>query len=236
MQSQDPAKVFDEKHAADYDRRFARVAPMRDALHLLVGALFSELPADARLLCVGAGTGSEILYLAEKRPGWRFVAVEPSSGMVNAARQRAEQHGYAERCRFHTGYLETLPDDAPFDGATALLVSQFLLDTEERVRFFRDIAGRLRPGGLLASSDLAADTAATSYPDLLALWLRTLAAADLSPERLQQMRAAYDRDVAILPPEQVAALIAAAGFTPPVRLYQAGLITAWYTQRSTGQP
>lgn len=154
--------------------------------------------------------------------------------MVAVPRQRAEQHGYAGRCQFHTGYLETLQDNAPFDGATSLLVSQFLLDADERVRFFRAIAERLRPGGLLASSDLSADTAAADYPDLLALWLRTLAAAELSPERLQQMREAYDRDVAILPPAGVEALMEAGGFSAPVRFYQAGLITTWYAQRTSG--
>lgn len=225
--------VFDQQ-AANYDRQWEKLAAFREGVSLLMASLFSRLPADARLLCVGAGTGAEIHFLAERFPGWRFVAVEPSSGMVNAARQRAETGGYAGRCQFHTGYLDSLPADEPFHAATSLLVSQFLLDADERVRFFRAIAERLRPGGLLASSDLAADTAAPDYPDLLALWLRTLAAAELSPERLQQMREAYDRDVAILPPARVEALIEAGGFGPPVRFYQAGLITAWYARRSAG--
>ena len=46
------------------------------------------------------------------------------------------------------------------------------------------------------------------------------------------MRANYARDVAILPPARVAAIIAAAGFDTPVQFHQAGLIHAWYTKRS----
>ena len=89
-------------------------------------------------------------------------------------------------------------------------------------------------GGILASSDLAADTASSSYDSLLEVWLRTMAQADLSAERIRQMREAYARDVAILPPDEVAALIASAGFEQPVQFYQAGLIHGWYGERMPG--
>ncbi|MBX3726801.1 MAG: class I SAM-dependent methyltransferase [Xanthomonadales bacterium] len=218
--------------AATYDQQWSKLASFRDGMHLLLTVVFSELPDDARMLCVGTGTGAEIHALAERFPGWRFVAVEPSAGMVAAARQRAQAHGYAARCIFHTGYLDTLPDSGAFDCASALMVSQFILDRTERTGFFADIARRLRPDGILASADLAADVRAPGYSELLAVWMRTLAAADLSPERMAQMREAYDRDVAILPPQDLEALIASAGFEPPTRFFQAGLIHAFYARRA----
>lgn len=222
--------TFDQQ-AGSYDQQWARLAAFRDGIHLLMASIFSRLPQDARMLCVGAGTGAEIHFLAERFPAWRFVAVEPSAGMVAAARARAEQHGYAARCTFHTGYLESLADTGPFDCATALLVSQFLLDDGERAGFFRAIAARLAPAGVLVSSDLSAETDSPSYRSVLEVWLRTMAAADLSPERVQQMREAYDRDVAIRPPQRVEAIIASAGFEAPVPFFQAGLIHAWYSRR-----
>jgi tRNA (cmo5U34)-methyltransferase len=222
--------TFDQQ-AGTYDQQWAKLAPFRDGMHLLMASIFSHLPGDARMLCVGAGTGAEIHFLAERFPGWRFVAVEPSSRMVDVARTRAAQHGFGDRCTFHTGYLESLPAGEPFDGAASLLVSQFLLDARERTDFFRDIADRLKPGGLLATSDLASDTEAPHYAGLLEVWLRTMTATDLSPERVQQMRAAYNRDVAILPVPTVEALISSAGFDMPVQFYQAGLIHAWYCRR-----
>jgi len=136
------------------------------------------------------------------------------------------------RCYTFTGpYLESLPAGEPFDCATSLLVSQFLLDPRERADFFRSIAGRLKPGGILATSDLASDREAPHYSSLLEVWLRTMTTVDLSAERVQQMRAAYDRDVAILPIRSVEAIIASGGFEPPVQFYQAGLIHAWYCRR-----
>ena len=72
--SQQLREAFDQQ-ASSYDQKWARVAAFRDALHLLVGAAFKELPAAARVLCVGAGTGAEIFYLAARFPAWTFTAV-----------------------------------------------------------------------------------------------------------------------------------------------------------------
>jgi tRNA (cmo5U34)-methyltransferase len=222
--------TFDQQ-SSSYDDQWRRLSAFRESLHILVASLFRDLPEEARILCVGAGTGAEIHYLSERYPGWTFVAVEPSVGMVTAASGRADKFGYLGRCTFHTGYLETLSVDRPFDAATCFLVSQFLLDRNERVAFFRLIADRLGEDGILAASDLAADTSAMSYRTLLEVWLRTMAQAELSLERIQQMTDAYARDVAILPPGEVAALIASAGFDEPVQFYQAGLIHGWYGRR-----
>lgn len=225
--------TFDQQ-SSSYDAQWMKLSAFRDSLLVLVASLFRGLPEEARILCVGAGTGAEVHFLADRFPGWTFVAVEPSSGMVRAARERAEKFGYMGRCTFHNGYLETLPDARPFDGATCFLVSQFLLDKRERVNFIRQIARRLGVGGILALSDLAADTGSSGYASLLEVWLRTMAQADLSPERIQQMRDAYARDVAILPPGEVAAFMASAGFEQPVQFYQAGLIHGWYAKRLEG--
>ena len=225
--------TFDQQ-AATYDQQWEKLAPFRDGISLLIASIFGQLPRDARMLCVGAGTGAEIHFLAQRFPAWTFVAVEPSAGMVAAAKLRAEQHGYIDRCTFHVGYTESLPLCAPFDCATSLLVSQFLLDEHERTGFFQGIASRLKPGGILVTSDLASDTASPAYASLLEVWLRTMAGADLAPERVEQMRAAYARDVAILPTSRVEAIIANGGFEAPVRFFQAGLIHGWYGKRLSG--
>lgn len=223
---------FDQSVADKYDQQYARFAPLRDAMHLLIGSIFADLPPDARLLCVGAGTGAEILYLAQRFPLWHFTAVEPSAPMLAVCRRRAAEHGITSRCIFHEGYLDSLPPSEPFDAATSILVSQFILAPELRTRFFTGIAARLRPGGYLASADLASDITSEVYQDLLEVWLRLMKTDDVTPEKLQQMRAAYGRDVALLPVEQISNLIAAGGFEKPVLFLQTCLIHAWYTNRS----
>ncbi len=222
--------TFNQQAASAYDSQWARLAPFRDGLHLLVAAALAELPVDARILCVGAGTGAEILSLAEKFPGWRFTAVEPSAPMLEVFRRKAQEQGIASRCTFHEGYLDSLPQGEPFDTATSLLVSHFILQQDERTGFFRGIRQRLRPNGILINSDLTSDTDAPHYGALLEVWMRTMAGADLSQEKQEQMRAAYRRDVAILAPEIVAGMMASGGFDTPVQFYQCGLIHGWFAR------
>jgi tRNA (cmo5U34)-methyltransferase len=200
-----------------------------------MAAVLAELRDDARCLCLGVGTGSELIDLAQRHPGWSFTAVELSVPMLDVCRRKAEASGVASRCVFHACYLEALPPSEPFDVATALLVSQFILDRTVRENFFREIADQLRPGGVLICADLAADTASPEYEHLLQVWWRVMRGADVPTDGLDRMREAYDRDVAILPPEEVAAIIAAGGFDPSVQFLQTGLIHAWFAQRSASQ-
>jgi len=230
MQKEELKAIFDQQ-AASYDKQWARMAPIRDGLHLLLESVFADLPADARILCVGVGTGAELAYLAQKFPDWRFTAVDPSGAMLEVCRQRAEAEGYLSRCHFHEGYLDSLAVEGLHDGATCFLVSQFILAQEARAEFFRGIANRLRPGGVLASSDLASDIDSSTYDALLPVWLNVMMPG-VQPERLERTRVTYARDVAVLPPQLVASFIESAGFEPPVQFFQAGLIHAWFSRRA----
>lgn len=230
MQQEELKAIFDQQ-AAGYDRQWERMAPIRDGLHFLLESVFVGLPAEARILCVGVGTGAELAYLARKFPGWSFTAVDPSGAMLDVCRRRAEAEGYLSRCHFHEGYLDSLVIEDLHDGATCFLVSQFILAQEARTEFFRGIANWLRPGAVLASSDLASDIASSAYDALLPVWLNVMSPG-VEPERLQRTRAAYAQDVAVLPPRLVASLIESAGFAPPVQFFQAGLVHAWFSWRT----
>jgi len=235
MQQEEITALFD-KQASSYDQQWSKMAPINDALHLLTSAVLSELPPKANILCVGAGTGTEILALAQKFPEWHFTAVEPSIAMLDVFRRRAEEHGISSRCVFHPGYLDSLPSNESFHAATAFLVSQFILDRHARSTFFHSIAERLCPAGVLVSSDLAGDLAAPECQDLLGLWFRVMTGSGaLSAEGIERMRAAYSRDVAVLPPQDVRDIIMRGGFDAPVLFFQAGMIHAWYAKRSPTQ-
>lgn len=230
MRDEELKALFDQQ-AAGYDKQWEGMAPIREALYLLLDALFVGLPDDARILCVGAGTGAEIAHLAERFPGWRFTALDPSGAMLEVCRQRAERGGFAHRCDYHEGYLETLAAGQAYDGATCFLVSQFLTDVQARTGFFRQIAQRLKPGGLLANADLASDIHSPAYEVLLPGWMTLMSSAGVDAQMLERARAAYARDVAVLPAPQVAEIIQAGGFTAPTQFFQAGLMHGWVCQR-----
>lgn len=229
---QDEIKAIFDQQAASYDTQWARTASIKDCLYFLLESLFIELPADARILCVGVGTGAELAHLAQKNPAWRFTAVEPSGAMLDVCRKRAEKEGFASRCHFHEGYLDSLPATGPHDAATCFLVSQFILDQQARSGFFREISSKLKPGGILASSDLASDVESSEYEVLLRAWMNMMASSDISPEGIARMRKAYANDVGVLPPDKIASIIESGGFEPPVQFFQAGLIHAWLSKRA----
>lgn len=231
MRQEELTALFDQQ-AASYDEQWKKLAPVNEALHLLMRAVLSGRPRDAQVLCIGAGTGAELVYLAREFPHWRFTAVEPSAAMLDVCRARAEEHGFASRCVFHQGYLDSLPASNVFDAATCLLVSQFMLDREARSAFFRDIARRLVPDGILVSSDLAADVYSTTYESLLESWWQMMKGADVPPDGIERLREAYRRDVAVLPVGEVEAIISSGGFANPVLFFQAGLIHAWHSTKA----
>ncbi|MEW5858152.1 MAG: class I SAM-dependent methyltransferase [Cyanobacteriota bacterium] len=232
MKNQETTLVFDQEFASSYDRRFAKLAPMHNALHLLIRMVLSELPNDARVLCVGVGTGSELIDLAQTFPQWKFTAVEPAAPMLDICRQKAEEYGITSRCTFHEGYLDSLPASDPFHAATCLLVSHFFIQQEERRSFFRQIAARLLPDGYLVSSDLASDMSSSAYKSLLEVWVRMLINPEMPAEEIEKFLTSYGRDVALLPPQEVEAIIASSGFDTPVLFFQTLLIHAWYTKRT----
>lgn len=230
--NQDEIKALFDQQAANYDAQWAKTAPIRNCLHLLLSSMFAELPDNANILCVGVGTGDELIYLAQRNPGWTFTAVEPSGGMLNVCWQRTEKEGVASRCTFHEGYLNSLPATEKYDAATCFLVSQFILNQIERSQFFSEIADRLKPNGILASSDLASDIQSPEYEVLLRAWMNMMSATDISAEAMQRMRKAYATDVGVLPPSKIAEIIKSGGFELPALFFQAGLIHAWMSKRA----
>jgi len=232
MSEQEKTYTFDQNAAASYDQRFAKLAPMRDALYLFMRIVFSNLRSDARILCVGAGTGLEIGYLAQAFPQWQFTAVDPSGPMLEVCRHRAEAEGFADRISFHEGYRDSLPTSEPYDAATCLLVTHFILDQDERRALFSQIAGRLRPQGTLINADLSYDTSAVTFDSLFDVWADMQAYAGGENHNTEQMRAAMAERIALLSPSELAALIESSGFDTPVLFFQCLFIHAWYSRAS----
>jgi len=223
---------FDQEKAASYDTRFAKLSPIGGALHLLAAGVLEELPGDARVLCVGAGTGAEILALGNRFPGWRFVAVEPSGAMLDLCRGKLAEAGVADRCEFHEGYLDSLPETKAFHAATSILVSHFLVDLDQRRKFFEEISERLVVGGMLVSVDLCGGENEEMDLRLFEVWKRLFGISGMDGEQIAQFTAAYGRDVAVSSAGAIEELIASAGFEEPVAFFQAVLMRGWFARRS----
>ena len=225
MKHQEPKKIFNQETATSYDVQRENLASIKSALHLCIRALLSKLPVDARILCVGAGTGSELIELARAFPHWTFTAVEPAPAMLDICRQRAEEKGILSRCTFHEGYLDSLPDPSPFDAATSILVSHFIVNPVDRTQFYAEIASRLRSGAYMVNADLTSDIASVAYKSLLDAWLNMHEQAAM-PVNV----ASFGHEVTVLPREKTEAIIQSGGFGIPVLFFQTLLIHAWISR------
>ena len=216
-------EYFEGPGAAEYDQRFAKLQPTKDALHLLLPAVLAPLSDEARILVVGGGTGDELLALASVHPGWRFTVVEPAASMLAVCRAKAAQ---LEQVTFHNGYLDTLPPTAPFDAATSILVSHFITDRSARVAYFRAIRERLAPGAPLATLDLCGE----DFEALLPVWLELLRQAGIPDEGLKRQREAFGDKVAVTDTSGLLAIAREAGFTSPTPFFQALLMRGWFAR------
>lgn len=230
--NQEELNALFNKQASTYETQHTKLAPIHGGLYFQLEWIFSELPRSAHILCVGLGIGAELSYLANRFPNWRFTAVEPSGAMLDVCRQKAQNEGYAGRCSFHEGYVETLPEAELHDAATCFMVSQFILAEEARCNFFRAISDKLKPAGILVSADLSSAVGSFEYKELLKTWVSMLHAANVSAEAIEKTHSAWAKDVAILPPEEVKSIIKRGGFGTPVQFYQSGFLHAWFAKQS----
>ena len=233
MNDQRPAaspNFFSQEIADAYDRRNRGLAPVSDNLHFLLGLTLADLPAEARVLCVGVGTGAEILSLASRYPGWSFVGVDPSEEMLAVGRHRLEQAGVLDRCELLQGYVQDVPDTG-FDAAVSLLVAHFI-KREDRPAFYSGVHDRLKPGGRFVSAEISGDLDAPEFPEMLEDWKRIQVLMGATPESLAKL-AGMMRDVlAVLPPAETEALWEAAGFGKPIPFFPAFMIRGWRADRA----
>ncbi|MEW4448924.1 class I SAM-dependent methyltransferase [Qipengyuania sp. JC766] len=220
------ADFFDADMAAAYDRRNSGLQPISDGLHFLMRLVLTELPQDARILCVGVGTGADIFALAEAFPGWTFTGVDPSPDMLAIAAHRLADAGLADRCTLVAGHVEDLTETG-FDAAVSLLVAHFVQE-DARPAFYRAIHDRLRPGGRFVSAEISADLDGAGFPAMLADWRQVqvmMGANEASLAALPDML----RDVlCVLPEDRTAQLWQDAGLSRPVPFFQSFMIRAWH--------
>lgn len=221
---------FDQKASQKYDEKNKKLGAINENLHLLIRLILQDLPENAHILCVGAGTGTEILYLANIFPQWRFTGIDPSAPMIEVCRQKLETAGIADRCTLITGYVDDAPADQ-FDAALCLLVTHFITDAAARQQTFDAMAARLKPGGYLINADISYDTASPLYDDMLEKWNAMHRYGGASEEHLAQTKSMLAEHLAVLPDADMEDFLTQAGLPRPVKFFQSLLISAWYAQK-----
>lgn len=222
---------FTQEHAERYDERNKKLASISDNLHFLMKLVLEPLPAQAKILSVGAGTGAEILSLGKAFPTWSFVAVEPSLAMLNVCRERIERAGLSDRCEFIHGFAEDLPMSAQYDAILAVLVAHFV-KRDERLSFFKNLTNRLLVGGYLVNAEISYDLDSAEFSSMLKNWQSVQRLMGATPEALAMLPQQLKDVLTILSPSETEVLIHKSGIDLPIRFFQAFMISAWYGIKS----
>lgn len=227
-----PSTEFFNKEAAQrYDERNSKLSDISNCMHFLITLILRDLPVHSRILCVGAGTGAEILALARNFPEWSFVALEPSLPMLDVCRERMKEAGIADRCEFVHGYVQDFPLQSDFDAALSILVAHFI-KREERLNYFGQITERLKSGGYLVNAEISFDLGSAEFPSILKSWEAVQAQMGGTKESLAMLPKQLKELLTVLPPSETESLIRKSGINMPVRFFQALLISGWYGKKA----
>jgi tRNA (cmo5U34)-methyltransferase len=227
--------VFNEDHAKIYDQKNEEfgLGPIRDSMLNIAKTAFSKTIAKGHILCVGAGTGDEIINLSADKQNWCFTIVEPSEAMINICKEKLKAAGLEERCTFHTGYLDTLQDNQSYDAATCILVGHFILSRADRVALYRQIADRLKQGSFLLNAELSVDKKSASYEHTMSLWERMWhwVPQNTDKQTLSKMRENFERNLSLVPPVEIENMLVEAGYAKTAPVFQSLLIHGWVSPK-----
>ena len=230
--SSKPADKFDTSRANEYARQ-SRIAlagydACQDLAACMLAASLGDAPS-AKVLVVGAGgTAQEIIAMASLEPEWRFMAVDPSQPMLDAARQQLEANHLLDRTTLHLGTLEDLAADASYDAATLIGVLHHLEGDDAKARMLRSIRAHLKPGAPLIVA--GNHYAYASQPLLLAAWGQRWRQHGATPDEVKAKLGKILQGAD--PPHSEAAvqkLLHDAGFGDATRFFSSLFWGAWLT-------
>ncbi len=137
-----PVREWD---GASYDR----ISGTMEALGLEVLERL-ELHGDETVLDAGCGSGRITQALIERLPRGRVIAVDESTSMVDAARQRLQGSAAAgaDRVDLRVADLLELELEQPVDAILSTATFHWIADHD---RLFRGLRAALRPGGRLVA-------------------------------------------------------------------------------------
>ena len=229
MNDFDTTQHFDEDKARAYDRVIRQVVPGYETLHHMIKVLLTRYVTEtnANFLSVGCGTGVELTQLGQDFPNWTFTGVEPAPAMAEVARANVTLQHLNERCQVVEGYVEDLPIDEVFDGASLILVMHFVPDDGTKEALLRSIFDRLKPGAPLVVADLFGEPSSDRLSRFMEVWADWQRFNGMPDHIVERGFEHVVRDIQFVPEDRILELLETTGFENVERFYGALLFGGW---------
>lgn len=232
MSKEQMVKIFDDMGGDTYDKNNSFFSPINKNLNFLIDLILKDLPSNARILCVGVGTGADIIDLANNNKSWSFVGIDPAKSMLDRCEVKLRENSLQNRCELFHGYLSDFKTDESFDAVLCLYVMHFLKDLSERAQMYSLMAKHLKPDGHLIDTQITVDFSSKDYQSLLENWKNLHGLAGSSKEKLNGMNKVLEEQLGVLSPSAVENLILNNGFRNATTFFQAFLIKGWHARKS----
>lgn len=212
MSTNPMVKIFEDMGGDQYDKNNSQFQAIHNNLQFLIKLILSEFPENARVLCVGVGTGADLIDLAIEKPMWRFVGIDPAESMLKTCEQKVKDKNLSDRVELFHGYLADYKSDESFDAVLCLYVMHFIHDMKVRAEMYRDMSKKLKPGGRLISAEICVDIKSSGYQGLIENWKALHALSGSPKEKLAGMGKVIEEQLAVLKPKETCELILNNGF------------------------
>ncbi len=216
------------KGAAGYDERIRKLFPFYETIHTAINAaLRAVLRAETELLIVAAGTGAEILELGKTNLSWRFLGVDPAQPMLDLAKKKIQAAGLSERVSLFNGYVDDLPTERLYEGATVAMVLHFVPDDGGKLKLLSEVAKRLKSGAPLVVMDAHGDLSAPGSKLLLEAWKHQQNLAGVKWEDVESGMKERSNTIHLVSSSRLEQLLTQAGFHRIERFFQVFVLGGW---------
>lgn len=231
MTNPSPVDHFNQQAAQSYDERNRKLSPIGDCMHFLIQLVLSDLPSRSRILCIGAGTGAEILSLAKAFPDWSFTGVEPSSSMLEVCGRRLAEEGLMDRCELVHGYVQDAPEGENYDAALSVLVAHFI-ERKDRLDFFCNMVQRLRSGGQLVNTEICFDLGTLESAPMIHDWAKVQTLMGATPASIANLPQMLRHGLNVVAPLETEDFLRQSGIALPVQFFQSFMIRGWHGKKA----
>ncbi|PWW36664.1 MULTISPECIES: class I SAM-dependent methyltransferase [Paenibacillus] len=235
MDHNQPPMSWDTADENRYEQSIALKIPGYSHMHDLMERLLAASITDnneAKILIVGAGGGKEIALLGSRHKRWTFTGVDPSQPMLQLAERRVQEAGVDARVQLKSMTLESLPEEAVYDGATSMLMLHFIQGIESKRRFLSNLAARLKPGAPLIIAAVNADLHSPVYPTMMQAWQDHMLSSGIQPDEWERFAASLGRESDPISSEQMVELMKECGFSHITCYFGAFWVEGYYAKRN----
>jgi tRNA (cmo5U34)-methyltransferase len=210
--------------ATAYDVQIRRWVPgYEEMIATVVSILDETLPAEPRVIDLGAGTGALAGAILAAIPRARVQLVDIDPAMLEGASARLAAFGPRAELR-RASFADALP---PCDAVVASLALHHVPELDRKRALYSRIHAALRPGGVLLSADATVHEDGPEHARFYREWAARMATAGISATEAKALFAQWAGEDRYYPLTTELALLADAGFPRPECFWKQGASTVF---------